>query len=304
MADVKRKGIVTRGHGNRFIVLADEHSYECQILKKVKFNTEKTTPVAVGDDVRIIITGEETGAIEKVYKRKRVLSRPEVGREDFQHVLAANIDALVIVVSTKAPKLKPGLIDRFLIAAQIGNLKPAIVINKVDLRWDKEIEEVAQVYRSLGYELFLTSAMKNPGLNEIDQFREYLSRHRSILAGHSGVGKSSLLNCLFPGLNLKVSDISHASGKGRHTTSYLELFQLPGGGYVIDSPGIKVLGLWQLEKENLADYYPEMVKLSRKCRFSGCSHIHEPDCAIKLALEKGRISAMRYVNYVAIYNSL
>jgi len=312
MAEEKRKGVVTRAHGNRFIVCCDGDNFNCQVLKKVKFLSEKSNPVVVGDDVNLIVTGPDTGAIEFVYKRRRILSRPAVGQEGVEQVLAANIDSLIIVTSTRKPALKPGLIDRFLIVAQMGGLKPAIVINKIDLQYDREIKELATLYRGLGYDLFLTRALNASGFehgsktapNDLKKLHRYLGRHRSILAGHSGAGKSSLLNKFYPGLNLKISDISKASGKGRHTTSHFELFQLPGGGCVIDSPGLKVLGLWQMEKESLAGYFPEMSRLAGSCRFARCSHIHEPECAIKDAVEKGKISSWRYNSYVSIYNSL
>lgn len=301
MSDTVSDGIVTRGHGKRFIVYADGHHYNCHLRKKVKFKTEQTTPVAVGDDVRITIVGDIEGVIEEVRERKSVLSRPVVGRETSEQVLAANIDCLIIVTSIKSPPLKPGLIDRFLIAARIGGLMPAIVVNKLDLKPGQSDEEAVRVYSSLGYDLFLTSALTGEGL---DRFREFLERHRSILAGHSGVGKSTILNRLLPGINLPTLEISPATGRGRHSTTHIELFHLPGDGFVIDSPGLKVLGFWEIEKENLARYYSEMNAYVDQCRFTRCSHIHEPDCAVKEAVETGHISALRYQNYIQIYNSL
>jgi ribosome biogenesis GTPase len=301
MASTVRDGIVTRGHGNRFIVYTDGRHYNCQLRKKVKFRTDKTTPVAVGDDVKITIVGDDEGVIEEVCKRRSVLSRPDVGREQKEHVLAANVDALIIVASVTSPILKPGLIDRFLIAARIGGLTPAIVINKIDLGLSPDDTEAVQIYKSLEYDLFLTSALTGEGL---DLFDKYLSRHRSILTGHSGVGKSTILNRLLPGINLRTKEISSATGRGRHSTSHIELFHLPHDGFVIDSPGIKVLGFWQLEKESLAEYYSEMLPYLDQCRFTRCSHIHEPDCAVKAAVESGDISALRYQNYEQIYRSL
>lgn len=301
MSETILNGIVSRGHGNRFVVYADGQYYNCQLRKKVKFKTEQTTPVAVGDDVRITIVDENEAVIESVCERKSVLSRPAVGRETREHVLAANIDSLIIVASIKSPILKPGLIDRFLISAQIGGLAPVIVINKSDLGLNSADAEAVKVYQSLDYKLFQTSALNGDGL---EPFLAYLEKHRSILAGHSGVGKSTLLNRLLPGINLRTLEISHATGRGRHSTSHIELFHLSGDGFVIDSPGIKVLGLWQLEKENLAAYYPEMLPFLDGCRFTRCSHIHEPECAVKDAIEKGEISTLRYQNYKQIYSSL
>lgn len=296
-----KDGIVTRGHGNRFVVYSEGEYFDCQLRGRVKFRSHRSSPVAVGDDVTIKITEENCGVIESVKKRKSVLSRPAVGREANEHVLAANIDSLVIVTSVTQPALKTGLIDRFLIAARIGKLTPVIVINKVDLKSDDRIENIVETYRGLNYDLFMTSALDETGIIE---FRKYLRDHRTILAGHSGVGKSSLLNRLLPDLNLPTKTISKVTGKGRHATSHNELFHLPEGGFVIDSPGIKVLGLWKLERETLAGYYPEMVEHMNQCRFTACSHTHEPDCEVKNALEAGEIALFRYQNYVQIYQSL
>jgi ribosome biogenesis GTPase len=246
------EGTVTCGHGKHFVVFAAGKCYTCQMRKKIKFKTSLTTPVAVGDDVLISAAGENDGSIEEVRPRRSVLSRPTVGREDSEHVLAANIDALVIVASIDSPPLKPGLIDRFLIAAQLGNLAPVIVINKMDLHLEQVSADAIKIYQNLGYDLALTSAQDGTGL---DQLARHLKDRRSILAGHSGVGKSTLLNRLLPGINLPSQDVSQVTGRGRHTTSHIEMFHLPEGGFVIDSPGIKVLGLWQAGKDGLDLYY-------------------------------------------------
>lgn len=301
MVSEKKEGIVIRAHGQRFIVNVAGQDYDCRLRGRIKFKTSGTTPVAVGDDVVIAISDQKSGAIEEVKERRSVLSRPAVGREDVEHVIAANIDVLMIVVSVSEPPLRPGLIDRFLIAARMGNLSPAIVLNKVDLGHVTDIDDIIKTYRALGYDFFVTSAVDETGL---DYLRAFLKEHRSILAGHSGVGKSSLLNKLLPGIKLRTAEISHASGKGRHTTSHIELFELPSGGWVIDTPGIKVLGLWQLDRDELDTYYPEILKYREGCRFVGCSHISEPDCAVKIAVEEGEISELRYNNYCQIYESL
>ena len=294
-------GIVTHGHGNRFTVYADGRYYSCQVRKKIKFKTDQTTPVAVGDDVRISIIDDREGVVEEVRPRRSVLSRPVVDRETTEHVLAANIDALIIVVSTKEPQFKPGVIDRFLIAAHLGGLHPAIVVNKIDLGLDPETREAIDVYRQLGHDLFLTSALDGFGLEEL---RGLLRTHRSILAGHSGVGKSTLLNRLLPGTDQPTREVSVVTGRGKHTTSSIQMFHLADGGYVIDSPGVKVLGLWQVDKAGLASCFPEMLTYMERCRFPRCRHLQEPDCAVKEAVEKGDISRLRYNSYCQIYSSL
>jgi ribosome biogenesis GTPase len=296
-------GIVMRSYGNRFLVFAGGCWYDCQLRKKVKFCADGTTPVAVGDDVKITVISDGQGVVEVVGERRTALTRPEVGRKanPNQQILAANIDVLVIVGSVKEPALKPGLIDRFLIAADMGELHPIIVINKVDLGIDGDEAEAAAIYRSLGYDLFLTSAVDGTGL---DDLARYLGQHRSILSGHSGVGKSTLLNKIMPGIDIRTSEISASSGRGVHTTSHFEMYPLLNGGFVIDSPGIKVLGLWQLERTGLDRYYPEMRAFQDNCRFTHCSHIHEPDCAVKEAVERGEVTALRYRNYQQIYHSI
>ena len=301
MSEHLLEGTVICGHGKHFVVYAAGKCYTCQMRKKVKFKTSLTTPVAVGDDVLISAAGENDGSIEEVRPRRSVLSRPTVGREDSEHVLAANIDALVIVASVDSPPLKPGLIDRFLIAAQLGNLAPFIVINKMDLHLDQASAEAIKIYQNLGFDLALTSAQEGTGL---DHLARYLKDHRSILAGHSGVGKSTLLNRLLPGINLPAQEVSQVTGRGRHTTSHIEMFHLPDGGFVIDSPGLKVLGLWQAEKDGLDLYYPEMRSFRDQCRFTHCSHLREPDCAVRDAVLRGEISTLRYENYSHIYDSL
>lgn len=303
--DRELKGVITRGHGNSFIVFTEGRYISCQLRGKVKFATRKTSPVVVGDDVIVSLIGEKEGVIERVEPRRTVLSRPAIGRDDLEHVLAANIDSLVIVVSIKEPPLKTGLIDRFLIAARIGGLLPAIVLNKMDLRLDETQTQIINHYRKLEYRLFLTSATESAAEgNEIETFRRYLGEHRSLLAGHSGVGKTALLNALMPELELPTAEISAATNRGRHTTSRMELFHLASGGFVIDSPGMKVLGLWEVNKESLWEYYPEMHQYQDQCRFTGCTHTHEPGCRVREAAENGEIPSFRYRNYNQIYNSL
>lgn len=301
MSETTKEGIVTCGYGNRFVVCADAVDYACRLRGRVSFTSDHTTPVAVGDDVLFTVTGENEGIVDSVQPRRSVLSRPAIGREKSEHVLAANIDCLIIVASIKSPALKTGLIDRFLIAAGIGGLRSVIVINKVDLGLDEEVGEAVKIYRSLDYPLFLTSATDGTGL---DQLQHFLKDHRSILSGHSGVGKSSLLNKLLPGTNIRTLPTSRATGKGRHATSHIQLFHLPDGGFVVDTPGIKVLGLWQLERDMLADHYPEIQRYLGQCRFTGCTHIGEPGCAVKEAVTAGHISPMRYQHYKQIYDSL
>jgi len=239
--------------------------------------------------------------IEEVGPRNSMFFRPAKGSDVKKQVIAANIDQLAIVASVKHPDLKPGLIDRFLIAAETGKLTPLVIINKIDLGQIPLLENMKKAYRELDIPVYFTSAIKGSG---IDQLRERLTDKKTIFAGHSGVGKSTILNCLLPGVDLRVKKVSDYSNRGVHTTSLVELFPLPDGGYVVDSPGLKVMGLWDVEKEHLEDYFPEFKGLIESCRFVGCSHTHEPDCAVKEAVKSGQIAEFRYRSYEAIYISL
>jgi len=294
-------GIVIRGHGKTFIVRTPGRDIPCEIRGKVKFDTDAVTPVAVGDDVSISVNDDGTGMIESVGKRRTMFFRPAKGSETRKQIIAANIDQLAAVASVKQPALKPGLIDRFLIAAEIGALQPLIIINKIDLGHIPAVDDLEKGYRDLGLKCHVVSAITGEGMEEL---AESLRNHKTIFAGHSGVGKSTILNRLIPGLNLKVSEVSESTDRGVHTTTSVELFELPHGGYVVDSPGLKVLGLWEVKKEELFEYFPEMLEFLGQCRFTGCSHTHEPDCAVKKAVEEGLIAEFRYQSYLTIYNSL
>jgi ribosome biogenesis GTPase len=301
MSGCKKKGVVVRGHGKQFIVRADGEDIACEIRGKVKHSITLTTPVAVGDDVVISLSDDGSGMIEEVGPRRTMFMRPAKESDKKRQVIAANIDQLAAVVSVKSPELKPGLIDRIVIAAEIGNLRPLVIINKIDLSQTALMKETISAYDSIDIPVFAVSAKTGEG---IDKLEPALSDHKTIFAGHSGVGKSTLLNWMIPGLNLRIGDVSEATDKGVHTTSHVELFELPKGGYVLDSPGLKIMGLWEVAREDLPWYYPEMREYVDKCRFTGCSHTHEPDCAVKEAVTAGEISRLRYDNYCSIYESL
>ncbi len=295
------KGIVIRAYGKSFIVNCQGKTISCEIRGKVKRVADSSTPVAVGDNVVFTLNRDGSGVIEKVEERRSMFFRPSKRSAEKKQVIAANIDQLAAVVSVKQPALKPGLIDRFLIAADIGHLDPIIIINKIDLGQAPQLDNIKAAYERINISIFMISAVTGEG---IDNLRKALINHKTIFAGHSGVGKSTILNRLIPGINLKVGKVSDYSQRGIHTTSMVELFELPHGGYVVDSPGLKVLGLWKIEKQHLVEYFPEMHEYLDSCRFTECSHTHEPDCAVKAAVEKGEISQFRYNSYVAIRNSL
>lgn len=294
-------GIVIRGHGKSFIVRYQGRDISCNIRGKIKFRTESTTPVAVGDHVGISIGIDGSGVIEQVAERRSMFFRGAKGAELKKQVIAANLDRLAVVASVIHPDLNTRLIDRFLIAAEIGHLKPLIIINKLDLEEPKDFLLIKKGYDAIGIPLYPISAKTGQGR---DALLEALKGNITILAGHSGVGKTALINCLIPGLNLKEGAVSQYTDRGIHTTSLVELFELPEGGFIGDSPGLKVMGLWEIGKRDLAAYFPEMNIYLEHCRFPGCSHIKEPDCAVKKAVESGKIPSFRYDSYVTIYNSL
>jgi ribosome biogenesis GTPase len=295
------KGIVVATRGRLFEVSADGNRYRCEVRQKVKTEIDSVTPVAVGDDVQFSVSHDNIGTIEQVEERRSAFFRPTVAKESVKQVIAANLDKLAIVGSIKSPKLKTGIIDRFLISAQIGNLQPLIIINKMDLKHPHDLDEIYNAYKKMNFEIFLTSTVSLEGMDELSTA---LKDHRTLFVGHSGVGKSTIINKLIPKLDLKTGEVSESTSRGVHTTAYIELFELPQGGFVADSPGLKVMGLWDVTKDELTQYYPEFEKLSSNCKFRDCSHTSEPQCAIKEALQKGEIVQFRYDNYLAIAASL
>jgi ribosome biogenesis GTPase len=260
-----------------------------------------TNVVAVGDEVIVSLDGTGRGVVEAVLPRHSALTRPDVFSPHLQQVIVANADQLLTVASWRNPALWPELLDRYLIAAERHNLRPLICLNKVDLAQDRrECQAALQPYARLGYRTVLASALTGEGVSEL---RELLRGQTTILAGLSGVGKSSLLSAVQPGLNLRIAEVSARRHEGRHTTAQVNLLELEMGGQVVDTPGIREFGLSGLRRSELVRFYPEITAIGG-CRYADCSHIHEPGCAVRVALREGRVPAVRYDSYRKIRRSL
>ena len=303
-------GMVVEAVGDSCRVLLPDRELVCSLRGTLKQRlTVYNNLLAVGDRVLLSLDGEHRGVVEQVLPRTGVLARPyspDLGKSSsMQQLIAANVDALLVVASWRQPNFWPVLVDRYLVTAERNHIRPLLCINKIDLAGDRdEMEAVAQVYRSVGFQVLLTSALTGDG---VDQLRHALSGCTTVLAGLSGAGKSSLLSAVQQGLDLRTIAVGHSGSnkdQGRHTTTTARLYSLNEGGAVIDTPGIREFGLAGLHPVELAEHYPEMAGLRLECRFSDCLHRDEPDCAVRWAVDSDRISSLRYDNYLKIINDL
>ncbi len=301
MSDEAKRGVVLRDEGSSVIVDLDGEEVACVIRKTLRRKSgRRRKPVAVGDRVTVEFSGDGA-AVTAVEERRSQLSRPDPSDPRKEQILVANLDEVIVVTSAKSPDLVPGLIDRFLVAAESRELDVAIAINKVDLDPDREFDTVAQVYRDLGYTVLETSAEDGTGIEEL---RAFLREHTTSLLGHSGVGKSSLLNALDPSLKLRTGEVHDGTGKGMHTTTTVSLLRLPWGGYLVDTPGIRAFGLWNMLPEDVGYWFREMRERMPDCRFKNCLHDNEPGCAVKAAVEAGEIQRWRYESFLRIVEGL
>jgi ribosome biogenesis GTPase len=275
----------------------------CQLPGRLKQEWQSSSIVAVGDHITLSLNEDGTGTIEDIAPRRAVLSRTRPTAEarrlnsDEEQVLVANPDQLVFVFSIKSPSPNLRKLDRFLTVAEMNELPAIICINKIDLDQLDKIRKKFQLYADIGYRVIYTSAKDNLG---VDELKSCLHDKITVFAGSSGVGKSSLLNAIQPGLGLKVNQVSKATGKGLHTTRYAELIPLEGGGYVADTPGIRGLALFDVEPSELDAYFREISPLVSNCQFSDCTHQHEPKCAVRAAVQDGRVSQQRYESYLRL----
>ncbi len=296
------RGLVTRSTGSWYTVLADGgQSVECKIKGNFRLRgIRSTNPVAVGDRVEILQNSEGTAFITDIEDRRNYIVRKSSNLSRQSHVIAANVDQAFLVVTVSHPETYTTFIDRFLASAEAYRIPVTLVFNKADILSGDELGYqgmMMELYGAIGYECVSVSALDDGTPSVL----EPLLRDRiTLFSGNSGVGKSTLLNRLVPGIDLRTATISQAHDKGTHTTTHSEMFPLPNGGWVIDTPGIKGFGSFSMEPREICGYFREIFRLSRDCRFSDCSHTHEPGCAVRAALEEHRISESRYNSYLSM----
>jgi len=299
---------VYKSTGSWYIVKDDAgRQYNARIPGKFKMDgLTSTNPIAVGDRVRIEMENEleDSVTITGIGDRKNYITRTSPANKHQHHIIASNLDQSLLFATLKEPKTSQGFIDRFLVASETYHIPALIVFNKADLYKKKEQDKFAELrsaYEKIGYKVLLTSIETGEGLEAV---KSVLQGKVILLSGHSGVGKSSFINKVFPELNLKTQDVSGWSGKGLHTTTFAEMFDLPGGGKIIDTPGIRELGLVDISMQELSHYFPEMRALINDCQFNNCMHLNEPGCAVKTAVELGRIHMDRYISYCNILETI
>lgn len=305
-----QKGTVTKSTGSWYQVKSDEgNTYRSRIIGKFRLEGKKiTNPVAVGDRVVIELEDieENTALIKTILPRENYVVRQSPRKKHEMHLLASNVDQAIVIMTIRQPKLKIGFIDRFLLMTEPYEIPTTIVFNKADLYDEEEDLPVfgglKAIYNDIGYDVLLVSAITGEG---IDALKALLKDKTTLIAGQSGVGKSTLVNNLQPHLDLRTQDLSDYTGKGQHTTTFAEMFALEGGGNIIDTPGIKTLGFNYLEPVDVAHNFREFFEASSDCRFGGnCLHRDEPGCAVKEAIEDGEISELRYINYLALLEEI
>lgn len=300
--DTMVDGMVVRTESGFHRVLVQDRVVICRALKRLLHGARTaTTAVVIGDHVRLQPRDDGTGVIQEVLPRENELVRGMAGGGHFLDVIAANLDLLVAVHSLKQPEINLGRLDRFVLIAEAAEIPALVVLNKVDLATEEEAISAAAPYRAAGYRVIVTSALQRHG---VDALRAALTGKISVVVGPSGVGKSTLLNDVQPGLALRTAKISEATGKGRHTTTTAELLRLSTGGWMADTPGLRELAIREVEPEDLSWLFPEFRPLVSLCRFSDCSHRDEAGCAVRASAEAGSLAPSRYRSYLRVYDEI
>lgn len=304
------KALVYKSTGSWYIVKDDSGKFWNARMKGI-FKMEEitsTNPVAVGDEVEIEPENEleNSAMIIQIHDRRNYINRQSPRFKHQQHIVASNLDQSLLLATLREPRTSQGFIDRFLVASEAYHIPALIVFNKADVYRKKELEkfeEMKAMYEAVGYKIFLISVLEKKGIEMVHQ---ELKDKITLISGHSGVGKSSFINHLFPGKSLQTKDISGWSGKGQHTTTFAEMFDFPPPdlGKIIDTPGMREFGLVNMTKQELSHYFREMRDLINECQFNNCLHVDEPGCAVKVALEAGKINLDRYISYVNILDSI
>lgn len=302
------QGIVYKSTGSWYLVKdAAGKAYNARIKGVFKLDDiTSTNPIAVGDivDFEVEDTQEQSAIITHIHDRRNYINRQSPRAKHQHHIIAANIDQSLLIATLKEPRTSQGFIDRFLVACEMFHVPAILVFNKYDLYKTKEqqqFEEWKEIYEAIGYLVLPMSLKDNRGIEEV---KEYLKDKTTLISGHSGVGKSSFINAIIKGINIRTQDVSGWSGKGQHTTTFAEMYDLPFGGKIIDTPGMREFGLVHIERPELSGYFPEMRERLKDCQFNNCLHINEPGCAIKEAVVNGEISEDRYVSYYNILESI
>ncbi len=295
-----KTALVLKSTGSNYIVKYNNEIINCKIKGKFRIKGIRTTnPVAVGDIVDIEQLNN-SNTIVNIHQRKNYIIRKATNLSKESHIIAANIDQAILLATMAAPVTELQFIDRFLITAEAYKIPAKIIFNKTDIYMPELIDYmryIMKIYQDIGYQCLEISVKKN---TNIDKVVELLKDKKTVITGNSGVGKSSLINAIDDSLNLKISEISEAYLTGKHTTTFAEMFELKTGGYIIDTPGIKGFGIIDMQKSEIPKYFPEMFELLSNCKFYNCSHIHEPNCAVKEAVENNKIAQFRYLNYISM----
>ncbi|GIV34855.1 MAG: putative ribosome biogenesis GTPase RsgA [Chitinophagales bacterium] len=297
------KGRVIKSTGSWYLVrLEDGTLLNCRIKGKFRLEDEKlTNPVAVGDEVWTEREPSDgTAMITELLPRRNYISRQSPRHKQARHIIAANIDQAFLIATIAYPRTSTGFIDRFLLTTEAYHIPAHILFNKLDLiegNTLRKLEAIEHIYRSIGYPVHRLSALNQ---QHLEKLVDLMTGKTTLLAGHSGVGKSTFINAVIPGVQQKTAEVSRVHHKGTHATTFAEMFQLPGGGFVIDTPGVKEFGLLDIEPSEVSHYFKEMREVLDKCRFNNCLHVNEPHCAVKALVEEGKIHEERYRNYLKI----